>query len=68
MHTYINTQTKVPFTRYNLLSNWSSNQFDNRVNVCIHDTTSCQTGYQTGLTTGYYRVYSRLSNWLYNPV
>jgi len=35
---------KAPFTRYNLLSNG----FDNRLNVCIHDTT----GYQTCLTTG----------------
>jgi len=39
---------KAPFTRYNLLSN----QFDNRVNVCIHDTTGCQTRCQTGLTIG----------------
>ena len=32
------------------------NRFDNRLNVCIHDTTGCQTGMttgcQTGLTTG----------------
>ena len=46
--------------------------FDNRVNVCIHDTTGCQTscqaGCQIGLTNGLYRVYSRLSNRLYNPV
>jgi len=29
-----------------------SNGFDNRLNVCIHDTTGCQTGLTTGLTTG----------------
>ena len=34
----------APFTRYNLLSN----RFDNRLNVCIHDTTGCQTGLTTG--------------------
>jgi len=27
-------------------------RFDNRLNVCIHDTAGCQTGCQTGLTTG----------------
>ena len=32
---------KAPFTRYNLLSHRLSNRFDNRVNVCIHDTTGC---------------------------
>jgi len=35
---------KAPFTRHNLFSN----RFDNRVNVCIHDTTGCQTGMTTG--------------------
>jgi len=40
---------KAPFTRYNLLLNRLSNRFDNRVNVCIHDTTGCQTRCQTGL-------------------
>jgi len=35
---------KGPFTGYNLFSN----RFDNRVNVCIHDTTGCQTGLTTG--------------------
>jgi len=48
--------SKAPFTRYNLLSNRLSGRFDNRVNVCIHDTTGCQTRCQTGcqtrLTTG----------------
>jgi len=39
---------KAPFTRHNLLSN----RFDNPVNVCIHDTTGCQTRCQTDLTTG----------------
>ena len=35
---------------------------DNRLNVCIHDTTGCQTGSQTclttGLTTGWMFVYT----------
>jgi len=52
--------SKAPFTRYSLLSNRLYNWFDNRVNVCIHDTTgcqtlcqtSCQTRLTTGLTTG----------------
>ena len=35
---------KPRFTRYNLLSK----RFDNRVNVCIHDTTGCQTRLTTG--------------------
>ena len=34
------------------LSNRLSNGFDNRLNVCIHDTTGCQTGLTTSLTTG----------------
>ena len=34
----------TPFTRYNRLSNG----FDNRLNVCIHDTTGCHTGLTTG--------------------
>jgi len=29
-----------------------SNRFDNRLDVCLHDTAGCQTGYITGLTTG----------------
>jgi len=37
------------FTRYNQLLNRFSKRFDNRLNVCIHDTAGCQTG--TGLTT-----------------
>jgi len=47
---------QAPFTRYNLLSD----PFDNRLNVCIHDTTSLTTGCivytagcQTGCTTRY---------------
>jgi len=31
-----------------------SNQFDNRLDVCIHDTAGCQTG-----------LYNRFKNWLY---
>ena len=44
--------TQAPFTWYNLLSYQLSIWFDNRVNVCIHNTTCCQTHCQTGLTTG----------------
>jgi len=34
----------TPFTRYNRLADrlYNDNRFDNRLNVCIHDTTSCQ--------------------------
>jgi len=39
---------KDPFTRYNLLSNRLWNRFNNRLTVCIHDTTSCQNGLTTG--------------------
>jgi len=28
------------------------NQFDNRLDVCLHDTAGCQSGCTTGLTTG----------------
>ena len=35
------------YTRYSHLSNWLSNGFDNRLNVCIYDTTGCQTGLTT---------------------
>jgi len=35
--------SKTPFTRCNLLSN----RLDNRLDVCIHDTTCCPTGCQT---------------------
>jgi len=44
------SKSKAPFTRYNLLSN----RFDNLLNVCIHDTTSCQYNWL-------YRVFSWLS-------
>jgi len=49
IHKIASMQHKAPFTQYNLLSNRLSN-------VCIHDTTGCQTrcqtGCQTGMTTG----------------
>ena len=32
------------YTRYGRLSNRLSNGFDNRLNVCIHNTTGCQSG------------------------
>ena len=54
--------SKAPFTRYNLLSNRLSIRFDNRVNVCIHDTTGCTTGCQRGCTT---RVDNRLNEQLF---
>jgi len=34
------------------LSNRLSNGFDNRLNVCIYDTTGCQSGLTTNLTVG----------------
>ena len=34
------------YTRYSRLSNQLSNGFDNRLNVCIHDTTGCETVWQ----------------------
>jgi len=40
------------YTRYSRLSNRLLNEFDNWLNVCIHDTTGCQTGLTTSLTTG----------------
>ena len=40
--------SKAPFTRYNLLLNRLSERFDNRLNVCTHDTTGCETGLTTG--------------------
>jgi len=54
--------SKAPFTRYNLLSNRLSNGFDNRVNVCMNDTTGCQTRSQTGYTT---RFDNRLNEQLF---
>jgi len=43
---------KAPFTRYNLLSYRLSDRFDNRLDVCLHDTVGCQTGCTTGFKTG----------------
>jgi len=37
------TNYKIPFTRYNWLSHRLNNRFDNRMDVCIHDTTSSPT-------------------------
>jgi len=48
------TSWHTPFTRYYQLSN----RFDNRLDVCLHDTAGCQTGCQTGLTTGWLFVYT----------
>jgi len=39
------------YTRYSRFSNRLSNGFDNRLNICIHDTTGCQTDLTIGLTT-----------------
>jgi len=58
----------APFRRYNLLSNWLPKWFDNRVNVCIHDTTGCRAGCQTGCIVSIrfdnrlYRVYKHLTS------
>ena len=48
------------YTRYSQLSNRLSIGFDNWLNVCIHDTTGCQTG-----LTQYNRFDNRLDNRLY---
>jgi len=48
-----------------------SNPFDNQLNVCIHDTASCQTGLTTGLTTmlnEQHCSFSRLLNSVVQPV
>ena len=70
--------SKAPFTRYNMLSIQLSNWFDNRLNVCIHDTTSLTTGCivytniqpvcQTLLTTDWQLAVSckQTSNWFDN--
>jgi len=50
-------RSKAPFTRYNLLSNRLP--IDNRLNVCIHDTTGCQTGLTTGCIV-YIQTFNRL--------
>jgi len=51
-NTCILGQSKAPFTRYNLLSNRLSYQFDNRLYRVYKHSTSCQTRLTTGLTTG----------------
>ena len=58
----VQSNCQAPFTRYNLLSNRLSKWFDNRVNVCIHDATGCQTRCQTGCTT---RFDNRLNEQLF---
>ena len=64
--------SKAPFTRYNRLSNplpkRLSNRLHNRLYRVYKHSTGCQTRSTTGLTKRLYRVYSRLSNRLYNPV
>jgi len=50
--------TQAPFTPYNLLSNRLSNWFDNRLNVCIHDTTGCQCQRGCQTTNGWMFVYT----------
>jgi len=59
--------SKAPFTWYNLLSNWLSNPFDNRVNVCIHNTTGCQPVERT-VAVRSTRLSNRLSNQVVQPV
>jgi len=44
--------TGYMYTRYSRFSNGLSNGFDNRLNVCLHDTTGCHADLTTGLTTG----------------
>ena len=44
-----------------------SNGFDNRLNVCIHDTTGCQTGLTIGciVYTNIYQLSNRFDNRFY---
>jgi len=64
------TNSTVRSTR--LQQHGLTNTFDNQLNVCIHDTTGCQTDLTTGLTTGWEPVvsciqtFSRLSNRFHN--
>jgi len=55
---------KTPFTRYNRLSNGLYNRFDNRLNVCIHDTAGCQSGCQPVVSC--IQTFTWLSNCLDN--
>jgi len=59
---------QAPFTRYNRLSNRFDNRFDNRLYRVYKHSTDCQTRLTTGLTKQLYRVYSWLSNRLYNQL
>jgi len=43
--------SQAPLTRYNLLSNWLSNRFDNRLYRVYKHSTGCQTRLTTGCTT-----------------
>jgi len=67
------SNSKAPFTRYNLLSKRLLNRFDNRLYRVHKHSTCCQTGFdnrlneqwlfvqhgcQTGLTTGWMFVYT----------
>jgi len=51
-HVSVGQLTETPFTRHNMLSNQLSIRLDSRLNVCICDTTGCQTGLTAGWTTG----------------
>jgi len=44
--------TIQPVVKHRLSNTGLYNRIDNRLNVCIHDTTCGQTGLTTGLTTG----------------
>jgi len=59
------------YTRYSCLWNWLTNGFHSQLNVCIQDTTGCQTGLTTGciVYTNIYPVVkpfgNRFDNMLY---
>ena len=58
----------TPFTRYNRLSNRLSNGFDNRLNVCIHDTTRLSNRLDNRFDNGFdnrlYRVYKHFTRFV----
>jgi len=57
---FYNQLDSQSYTWYSRLSNG----FDNRLNVCIHDTTGCQTGLKTVVLC--IQTFNRLSGWFDN--
>ena len=63
-HLYDRTGCQQPAVSCKQTSNQLSNRSDNRLNVRIHDTAGCQTGFTAGLTT----VLNEQGVRMYNPV